>query len=1257
MSTIFLLEESSDFLVIFEDRKKRVFNLSFPSGKKKTFSLKSKKPFWLTEKGKYEIESLDLENYTIELRTISNPFVGFWESQSRGNNSLEILAEGNFLYYRIYTGNSINGFQLSNINEERFLSPINQGYRHFLGYGSNISIYFFLNQFDKNQLYNFSGGTANPVNLQPILYKFSRNENPKIILFDTKINTSPTGIFNNWFNTNFLTLNNQFSRNLKSVDFPGMGEITDIYNQILKNEIVETFEGTDIWPELSVFTLTNAIFPENPIKLFPVFESKDVFINVFFLANNFPQNAGFNIFAFETSETLDLELFMLVEISEVSGLSNLPKEWVNGLFYVQAINNISTGIQIWLTPLLLEGRYPNNLPVYVSKNFKLTPLCFKLTVSNISNLISTFNGNNLSVIELSNFESNIISENIINNRFTIYSQSENNNQRFLYLIIDNIYTFKESINTGGNNGKLSLCTFPENNNFARLVNVKTLLKLPSPLTYFFTKEPTLTSPCSKIEISGLIGEYSILNGVHESHPYDEILFNCKSDTKIWNDKCYLKNRKFLTAVNVKSSGLPSYDPEKHGTFILRRKVSQINNSSSYGEFIDACSYLFKKSGVNTHGINIFHTDYIRGNINVSWKNIQNQIINLQTEKYYFMTNRSDDSIGGYKAYYGTPLVNNMLLNELNKNCHQGKAGFPINSSLRLDPTRTSTLLISNQINKYLDTSQIYKIYATISGPVLNQRVPGSDPFNLNISTFLTSFGYNANGTRISYHAQKNGQYISPILLQLITPSPNRYFLENSFAENGAVLRLLTEDLILANPPLANRSLLNAAACVNKIVIVIRGVVSFADKYLNCVNANARAVIIINNNSENIGSATLGFNIINNIMIYSLNGLDGNKLTGFNGGNVNIINNYSLSTTNPTGYRARILPNPNPLSINVVGDSFRYGIIDKKFTGNKNVGYVFLPDNLQVTSQFLETYPLFFDIYNQSTFVDGFAKFWATVLSTPFIIDNEEILFSHLDSIILDNSINSGGFFESCLALSFFFGKNRPNLFTESSFNGNGFSSTINSLQTLGNFPNESLRNVKFTIDTSEIECDKYQQRYPLARFRGNKVIIMNSTVSFSGGDLFSHVFRNAKNKDVSDLGNNVYSSILGTIDGRLQGYSQINFFSNLLNKDSPFFTNNGQLIPAFLTVGESFISYSNQHTKKNLCNQLPEIEITGEPLPSWREDEAGLYQAWGFSESYIRNNSKYEIFNQIIGLPQRYQPNTYHYPLLEDAILEAKLEK
>jgi len=1233
----------------------------------------------------YEITAIYNKIKPIYDNDKKNLFVGFWESNTRGNRNSLLIKEhvDGSLYYINYRGNNIDGFQPSNIQFSRsipgafFLEKIKGGYRQFINSLNNTTRYYYLNNFEPNQLLSFTGGVANPMNITENIIIYMRLDNPKFVDYlSSNIVSTPTSLFENYFNTAFYELNPQFNRAAESKDFPGINKMIEYKNELLSNNIIEEFEGTDIWPEMTAFNDA----PEEVFNLgvTKVYEGRNITGSV-----GSTTSTGFYLFLIFPPNN-DFILGFVYEISNVKAIYSKDRPNANPIDFPNGLYELSNKIilpngdeQVFFTSLFYaqeqRGLFVDNISI---PKITVTPRVFQvLTTSNV-NINSVRNVFNASIIKLENLP-NIgnVSSTVLNGKHTVYrtflTTINGISRRVLYIFFPKGVVSNETIFIEKPNGIIRVSSYPVNNFNARLYNINTITGFPTPLTYFFTTKPTLSNPYSYFEIKGLTGEYSRLNGFHDAHPSSNELFNSNNNEEIWGNDYYYPNRKYFTAIKVDTDGLPSYDPKVHGKFTLRKIVNRVTDNINYGDFADACLYLFKKMGVNTHGVNEFYYDVNEGSRNPTWKQIQTQLTkttispNLNTI-FTINFNRERDTVGSTVQYQGFNRSSFWMINELNKNCYGNVPGNPIDSSLRLDLTSANILTSGNIANHYLNLDQMFYTYATISGPVLNERVPGSDPDNKNISNDLIDLGYNANGTVISYQTLNN--FVTNIRLDVSINQelPTRYYLENSFSINEALLGNFEGDIILANPPLATTNpLINAEDCAGKIVVVIRGEIGIGTKYNIARNAGAIAVIIINNAPGNLGNFNLGVTVT--VPVYSLDGTKGNQLTGYNGGDINDPDNYTLSTTSPTNYTGIASPTPVEERLVLVGGNrFRFGLIDSKFTIEnniqKNIGYIFLPNNFQLTPYDLELNPVFYDVYKESTFTDLQAKMWAVIMSTFVTVpDNKEtkqIRFSELDSIIIDNSNNIGGYQESILALSSFFGENRPNISFINSYKGVGFAYPSTIEETSNNFPPS--KDTIFKNITSEIPCDKYQELYPEAKFKGKKVIVLTSTEALSSGDIVPHYFRNTKAANYRDLGNNITSTFIGTIDGRIQGSSQATPLTHTLTKDSvitiaPDVGNITTPVQAYQIRGESNNYGYNTYTQESLCSQLSEIKIDGlsnsGPISAWREDEAGTYQAFGFSSTYLRDNEQYSRFNKIIGLPQAYNSSTYHYPWLEDAIL------
>jgi len=1077
------------------------------------------------------------------------------------------------------------------------------------------------------------------------MFKYSRIDNPKIINYlNATLNYSPRSLFNEFFTNLIENTNPQFNKKADSDDYPGYGKMLEYKEQILSTGITEEFKGLDVWPELTSFN-------SSPYKGVSVKTYAPIVLEKISITSS--SQFGIELF-FSISSTI-LEVGMLVELSGLFGLPSegVPTEWVNGLFQVSFIDFFQGQFFVYLFSLSLVYDYPEK--TWVEDKITITPRCFQVKGENLPSL----NGisDNASIVKLNGFSTTGgISASIINQTYTIYTITSLNS---FFVVLKKGQIANETIENFSSLATISVATFPEQRNNACLYNETSLTRFYTPLTYFFTDKPTLCGPQSQVRLSGFDGEYKHLNGIHDTHKFIHVFYN--NQNTIYREEYYPANRKYYTALNVETAGLPTFNPKVHtknGFYTLERIISPLTDNSSYGQFADSCHYLFKKIGVNTHGRFLCYRDYAEGSRDVSWDSIQHQLSNgINTT--FDNRNRNRDPIAGCLKYRGIPAFENLMMNELNKDCYDGIPGNPINVSKRMDPTISGTLILENQMTKYLSSDQIYNVYAFISGQTVNERVPGSDPNNQDISANLIFFGYNANGTTLNYTTKS---FISNILLEV--NSSVVYYLQNSFSQNNVTLQPLSEDLILANPPLADVPFLNAEDCKGKIVVIVNGNVSFEVKYLNAVNAGAIAIILVNNLPGNIGNVSLGTDIIDNVMIYTLNGVSGNQLTEYNGQGINDPANYTLPTTNSEYQGSIRAPGVSDRLVSVGGNEFRISFIKPEFSAGKKIGYIYLPSNLLLTPQNLEDITVFFDKYNdpESTVINTYSRMWVSVLNSSFEINGKMIKLKDFDSIIIDNSNNIGGYFNINLSLASFFGSDRPSLNSQSSLIGNDFSEPSTTEQIEKSLPSSSLRDNLFVNYPEEVPCQKFQTLYD-TKFSGNKVIFLTSNTAFSAGDAAPHYFRNTRASFPDDLGNGVISKIIGTVDGRLQGYIQPINNVNVLTRNSvfstaPSVTSITAPINAFSLRGESNYWFYNTFTNKTICSQRDEIKVDGlednpGPIACWSEDEAGVYQAWGFSTPYLRNNERYKRFNDVIGLPVPYQSATYHQPWLEDAILAA----
>lgn len=1208
----------------------------------------------------------------------TNPFVGFWQSEEKGvirNVWIQERCNGD-LYIVTYLNHPAVGYQNRALfrDEENFsvvldLELVTEGvYRFRPAEAEEFDTfrYVTISQDNKDQLIWNLGGGANRVALgffPTILTRDPTFKNNIVDFNDTTNTTSPVQQLDQFVNELLLANNVQVNKYTETVDFPGYNEMLAIQDKILQTGITTEFTGRDVWPEQTVFNFTTELDP-NPITTY----APTTLINSRLII------APTDVIYFDPNT--DYEVGLTVKITGVLNANDIgiPNEWVNTYYLVTAIVDDF----ITLTPLRLEERYPIIEPSVTLKvpSFTVTPYTFKLQNPIVFRFPGEFSSGTSFILRLSGLESvGGLDASYLNGRHVVAWSDPNameGESPPMFIQIppgdgtDDIFATTSEVG-GGNNGVFEVSTYPNRADILRLYNFNSLHLNATPMTTIFTDQPTLATLYTQIELSGFAGEYSKLNGVWPVHWFSQFTSNITEE--IWGNKFYMPNRKYYTQVEVDSAGLPSFDSTVHTenglNYHVKHIVRRVTNDSDYGTFGGALAYLTNIMGVDTHGRLEIYYDSIKGLYNPSWDLIQ-ESLSVNFVSTYSLQARAFDRTAtspylGYNAAFGSKL------NELNSSAHNNTPGAPINSNLRFDPSSPSVLTGEDLKMKYLDTESLREIYATISGPVLNERVPGSDPCNLNISNDLINLGANANGTILNYETLPVGEYIALGLnVEMPEDIAGRYELVNGFAFNGFVPKDLgNKEIILANPPDGMSPLQNDVT--GKIVMMtIFG--TFGVKYDNAVNAGAAAVIFFWPGSDTaFSNGTIGRTIVPETAppLYTMAGINaGDVVTGWNGESSNDPNNYDMPTTSPTGYNGSLGQPLPPLRKLLVGDDLYFGKIKEEFSEGKNIGFVSFQNSLPVTSLGIDLLTEFRDVYRSeaspsnppTSRLDVFAKLWRTMMETEIAGTR----MSDMDVILIDNGNNFGGFSDSWYALASFFGTNRLNLERWTVYADNGNSFPISQQELVDKFPPNFP--ILLQAPPPNVECAKYQGLYPDAAFKKSKVVHLTSTISFSAGDVYVHPWRNHEGPDYSDIGGGVKSVLIGTCDGRLHGAAPVVFSQNLITQDVPFKiapSVNGVNVPvkSYEYGGETASTFIDAYSKKFITNQLDYTQIDGlngtGPIAAWNEDEAGLYQAFGFSSNYDRGDEpQYAIFNNVIGLPVPFNPATYHYPWLEDAILE-----
>jgi hypothetical protein len=1185
-----------------------------------------------------------------------NVFCGFWQGETKGESFHMLITKrcDGKLYVESFVGHITTGFQkvsyyyfgnFPNGFEYFILEKVTDNTYRFQPNPTDDDFYYFcIDQTNANALLFNKGGGANPVgNTLPSYFTRLPNYEAYLVDFNDSNNyQSPVEQLDIYTNQLISAQNVQVNINANTEGYPGLGKMLNDKKKIQDQGLIIPHEGLNIWPEPVYFPPEFTVPLENPITTYAGKTLDDV--SLLIMTNNI-------VAYYDPSNTY--EVGMTIKLQGILNASSIgiANEWLNIYYlFVGFVNNYC-----YLRPIQLTSFYPINAEIIVPE-LKVIPYSFKLTHNQGFRLLDEYNNRDAFLINLTGFTGvGGLDASIFNRRFAV-AYSVDNNVSFITLPPGDSYEtdpVATITQTGGGIGNFDIAFYPFSARLVNMYNYNSIHLNPDPITIFFTDEPVLGNPYTEVVIEGLAGDYQKLNGRHRVHWF-LASSNMKNNKEIWKEGFDSKNRKYYTPVAVDSTDLPSFNPEIHTAngknFSLTHIVNPVHEDSGYGDFAGAACYFMNNLSLATHSFATFWQDNVRGLRNPSWQSIQ-EILAMGLRPQLFVNSRNFDlqSVVNYSGRTGTATAN--YLSDLNKDAY-GVPGNAINPDLRYDCSVPPYRAIGNQAAKYIDNSTLHNVYVKISGQTLNQRVPGSDPLDKNISNQLISLGANANGTILNYETYPSGQIID-FGLSLLAPFVQRFLLTNSFAVDGFVQEQFIGDLILANPILADGPL--QPDCLGKIVIILRGNVSFQTKMINAFNAGAKGVIIFNNSSGPlINASTGGYNP--GIPLYGMSGVDGNILTGFMGGSPIDINNYTMPTAAPTGYNgvvgfdadisARRLPIGPP--------NFVFGKIRTEFSNDKNIGYVYIPDSVLQTNLGLEKLTEFRDIYGVTTEIDIRAKMWNSVLQT--VING--VKFSNMDSIIFDNSNNTGGFVTIWNALASFFGDDRFAYKERYCLADNGLSPALTEEEMDVKFP----YNYPIKLQREgNVNATKYQTLYPGAAFTGKKVVHLTSTVAFSAGDVYVHYWRKRQG-NYKDIGKGIESILIGSVDGRIYGYSNSISSYSLMTKTSAFYNAqsiNQQYVPitSYEVGGETATFSVDAYSGKSIGNQLPYTKIDGlndtGPIDAWSEGDGGFYQASGFSTPYLRDTPQYQVFNNIIGLPQPYNLASIHYPWLEDAILTA----
>ena len=285
------------------------------------------------------------------------------------------------------------------------------------------------------------------------------------------------------------------------------------------------------------------------------------------------------------------------------------------------------------------------------------------------------------------------------------------------------------------------------------------------------------------------------------------------------------------------------------------------------------------------------------------------------------------------------------------------------------------------------------------------------------------------------------------------------------------------------------------------------------------------------------------------------------------------------------------------------DNLYFGLVKDELTDGVRTGYVRVgetllmdnPLNLMATTGWQEK--------------DEIATFHNTrrmfALMMKYFTDN------NVEKIILDIRANSGGLTLNCLAISSFFGGNRPGFDTVYTPIGNGNSqmlilsdlldSGIKPIQTNYDIYETIVKEVPTDDTASTVFPDFEGGTFPGSdvMFRGEdkKCVILTSTNAYSGGDVFPHYFRGTYDYP-NDLGadntdpNRCQSIFVGGADSRLggafsgYGHNPVNLTSDL--KTTPSLTNNEPYQAIDISGESAFLQIDNERGEY-YANQLEKM--------------------------------------------------------------------
>lgn len=312
-----------------------------------------------------------------------------------------------------------------------------------------------------------------------------------------------------------------------------------------------------------------------------------------------------------------------------------------------------------------------------------------------------------------------------------------------------------------------------------------------PITTIHTNEANRFNLASTIHISGLIGSYAILNGIHKAATFPPSTIS-KSVGMPWELD---ESREHFVNIQYDSSHITeSYNPQIHGIAKLEAHHIPITcNMKSYRDFIatiiDYIISVFGEATYNRLKIYLRSSDLM---IPETFNELACLTANDQT---FLFTVRFRTLVENTNmSFYKNPYITNNGINSPPTHIN--------------DPYGLGLLIYDKYfdydipIKNYLEIDTIHNVFWTVTGPILPEQP---------ITELLMDYGYPSNGSEFVFKANTFQQVPSP-LVDKYGSHPYRYY--------GTVVADSTNDIIASHlnyvGGIVKRSLTN-----EKIIAYIR----------------------------------------------------------------------------------------------------------------------------------------------------------------------------------------------------------------------------------------------------------------------------------------------------------------------------------------------------------------------------------------------------------------------------------------------------